>query len=222
VIKGKTVRTKPNPVMIDIYTAVKEKHNIILAVDIMQFTSLISLVTVSRNIKFITAMHLSDQKKKTIVHAVKQAIAVYQGKGHTVTDIEFTETEKKPIHPILADNEFEAIREKKGKCDIRVNVTAKSEHVPEVERQNRVIKERARAIIQTLPYNHTPKKIRIALIQYVVFWLNSIPKNGQDYSTRDLIFGERKLNYDTDKNSIMIQCVRYPLEPMHKFIMTLK
>jgi len=173
VIKGKTVRTKPNPVMIDIYTAVKEKHNIILAVDIMQFTSLISLVTVSRNIKFITAMHLSDQKKKTIVHAVKQAIAVYQGKGHTVTDIEFTETEKKPIHPILADNEFEAIREKKGKCDIRVNVTAKSEHVPEVERQNRVIKERARAIIQTLPYNHIPRKIRIALIlveQYTEKW----------------------------------------------------
>jgi hypothetical protein len=63
VIKGKTVRTKPNPVMIDIDTAVKERYNIVLAVDIMQFTGLIFLVTVSRNFKFITAMHLSDRKK---------------------------------------------------------------------------------------------------------------------------------------------------------------
>jgi hypothetical protein len=47
VIKGKTVRMKPNPVMIDIETAVREKYNIILAVDIMQFTSLVFLVTVS-------------------------------------------------------------------------------------------------------------------------------------------------------------------------------
>jgi len=93
--------------------------------------------------------------------------------------------------------EFEAIRKEMEECGIRVNVTAKQEHVPEVERQNRVIKERARAIIQTLPYNHIPRKIRIALIQFVVFWLNSIPKNGQDYSPRDLIFGEQKLNYDT-------------------------
>jgi len=53
------------------------------------------------------------------VHAVKQAIAVYQGKGHTVTDIEFTETEEKPIHTILADNEFEAIRKEMEECGIK-------------------------------------------------------------------------------------------------------
>jgi len=29
-----------------------------------------------------------------------------------------------------------------------------------------------------------------------VFLLNSIPKTGQDYSPRDLVFGEQKLNYD--------------------------
>jgi hypothetical protein len=35
---------------------------------------------------------------------------------------------------------------------IKANIVAKEEHVPEVERQIRVIKERARAIVQTLPY----------------------------------------------------------------------
>jgi hypothetical protein len=79
---------------------------------------------------------------------------------------------------------------------IRVNLTAKNEHVPEVERQNRVTKERARSIIQTLPYRHVPKKIRIGLIQYVTFWLNNIPKTDQQHSPRDSIISEQKLDYN--------------------------
>jgi hypothetical protein len=55
----------------------------------------------------------------------------------------------------LADNEFEAIREEMEECGIRVNVTAKQEHVPEVERQNRVIKEQARAESFKLYYTVT-------------------------------------------------------------------
>jgi hypothetical protein len=49
--------------------------------------------------------------------------------------------------------------------------------------------------MQTLPYRHVPKKIRIALIQYVTFWLNNIPKVGQQFSPRDIICGEQKIDY---------------------------
>ncbi|MFN9983226.1 MAG: hypothetical protein ACK53Y_25080, partial [bacterium] len=108
----------------------------------------------------------------------------------------FTE-ENQPVRTILGDNEFEAIREDMTILGIEVNVTAKEEHVPEIERQHRVIKERARAVIQTLPYRSMPKKMRVALVHNVVFWLNNIPKLGQDYSPRDLICGEQLLNYRT-------------------------
>jgi hypothetical protein len=195
VIKGKTTKKKSDQVQIELSQAVYER-NIILAVDIMHFTGLNFLVTVSRTIKFITVMHLVNRKKKTIVEAMRQVINLYKGRGHTVTDFEFTETEDKPIHTILADNEFEVIRLEMEGCGIRVNLTAKNKHVPEVERQNRVIKERARSIIQTLPYRHVPKKIRIGLIQYATFWLNNIPKTDQQHSPRDLIFGEQKLDYN--------------------------
>jgi hypothetical protein len=60
-----------------------------------------------------------------------------------------------------------------------------------------VIKERARAVIQTLPYQRMPKKMRIALLQNVIFWVNNIPKMGQDHSPRDLVCGEQVLNYKT-------------------------
>jgi len=125
VIKGKTVHTKPKTVMVDIGYATYEKCNIVLAEDTMHFTSLYFLVTVSRNIKFITTQYLPDRKKKTIIQAIKQTISVYQGKGHTVTDVEITETDKQPIHTILADNEFDKIREEMEQYGIRVNVTAK-------------------------------------------------------------------------------------------------
>jgi hypothetical protein len=96
-----------------------------------------------------------------------------------------------------------------------------------VERQNRVIKERARAIIQTMPYAGIPRKIRIALIQYVVYWLNNIPKSGQEHSPRDLISGEQKLDYEAvcripfgayvqvhDDPTITNTCNLGPLEPL--------
>jgi hypothetical protein len=61
-------------------------------------------------------------------------------------------------HTILADNAFETLREEIEEFGIKVNITAKEEHVPEVERQNQVIKERARGIVQMLPYDTMSRK----------------------------------------------------------------
>ncbi len=104
------------------------------------------------------------------------------------------EDEDKPIHTLLADNEFQTLRDDIENEGVQVHVVTKNEHVPEIERQNRVIKERARAIIQTLPYTDSPKRIRIALIKYVLFWLNNTPKEGQDLSPREMIMGEQVLD----------------------------
>jgi hypothetical protein len=95
---------------------------------------------------------------------------------------------------ILVDNEFQALKEEIEEVGVTVNVVAKDEHVPEVERQNRVIKERARAVVQTLPYKKIPKKIRVALIHYVVFWLNNLPKEGQVQSLKEMIMGAQVLD----------------------------
>jgi len=70
---------------------------------------------------------------------LKQAINVYKGRGHSNTEVKFTEWNT-PVHTTLADNEFEAIREEIEGCGTKDNIAAKEEHVPEVERQNRVIK----------------------------------------------------------------------------------
>jgi len=132
VLKGKTVRIKPTRVTISTEDAVKEKLNIILAIDVMYFSGMSFLVTVSRKIGFITMSFLRDRKKKTIFDAMKQVIGVYKGKGHSVGMMNFTE-QNQPIHTILEDNEFKAIKDDMTEMGIEVNVTAKEEHVPEIE-----------------------------------------------------------------------------------------
>jgi len=194
VLKGKTTRKKTEHVSFEISEKPKPV-NIILSIDVMYFTGLTFLTTVSQNIRFITATLLVDQKKKTIFDAIQQVIRIYKGKGHEVDNIEFEEDEdEKPIHTIMTDNEFKALKENRGEMGMNVHVVSKNEHVPEVERQNRVIKERTRAVIQTMPCKRILKKMRIALIQCTIFWLNNIPKEGQDQSPKEIIMGEQKLD----------------------------
>jgi hypothetical protein len=121
---------------------------------------------------------------------------IYKSRGHQVNDLEFTNQEE-VVNPILADNEFKPLQEDIKEMGVNVHLVSKNKHVPEVERQNQVIKERAQGIVQTLPYSKIPKKIRVALIQYVVFWLNNIPKEDQIQSPREIVMGEQVLDYKT-------------------------
>ncbi len=93
-----------------------------------------------------------------IFKAIQQVFRIYQGRGHIIYDDEFTHGEL-PIHTILVDNEFQTLKEEIEEIGVNVNVVAKDEHIPEEERQNRVIKGQARAAVQRLPHKKIPKKI---------------------------------------------------------------
>jgi hypothetical protein len=90
VLKGKTIRQKQSHVKIetDMKTKVKQER-IILAVDLLYFTGLIFLITVSRDIRFITATMIPDRKKNTIFGALKQVLNLYKGRGHKLDSLEF-------------------------------------------------------------------------------------------------------------------------------------
>ncbi len=113
-----------------------------------------------------------------------------------IQNIEFNKEDEKgeSIHSLIADNEFQLLRDDIEGMGIEVNIISKIEHAPEIERQKRVIKERAKGIIQTLPYRMLPKKMRMTMIQYVVFWLNNIPKEDQNESPREMIIGHQVLD----------------------------
>ncbi len=81
-IKGKTTRTKPEPIKVHLEETPQPK-NIVLSIDVMFFTGLPFLITVSRNIRFITVTLLTDRKKGTLLKAIQQVCRLYQGRGHT-------------------------------------------------------------------------------------------------------------------------------------------
>jgi len=58
---------------------------------------------------------------------------------------------------------------------IILNVTSRDEHVPEIERFIRTVKERVRAIVNTLPLEQYPNRLIIEMVYNALFWLNCFP-----------------------------------------------
>jgi len=77
------------------------------------------------------------------------------------------------VGTVLMDNEFESLRSLIP--IVSINTTAAKEHVPDVECQIRLIKERGRGIVNTLPFKKLPRIVIIELIYHVVLWLNGFP-----------------------------------------------
>jgi hypothetical protein len=81
------------------------------------------------------------------------------------------------ISDLHADMEFECIRN--NVLPSRLNVTAANDHVGEVERSIRTMKERARTTIHGLPFKRLPKQMIQALVYHAAKGLNHFPaKNG--------------------------------------------
>jgi hypothetical protein len=90
------------------------------------------------------------------------------------------------------DNEFEKVHDHVPMVDM--NTPAATEHVAEIERRIRIIKERSRAITCTLPYKALPNQILIRLLHFVVMWINNMPSAtgiSTQYSLRELILHTR-------------------------------
>jgi hypothetical protein len=94
----------------------------------------------------MTVEYLIGRKQHHLVNSIKKIVNLYKQRGFT-------------IETALMDREFECLR---GDLpELNLNTTAASEHVPDVERQIRVLKERSRAIRSTLPFKAIPGRIII-------------------------------------------------------------
>ena len=90
------------------------------------------------------------------------------------------------VGTVLMDNEFEKLRNLVP--ILVINTMAAKEHVPEVERKIRLIKERGRGILNTLPFKKMPRLVLIELVY--MLWLNAFPaKSGvsETLSPREIV-----------------------------------
>ena len=114
-----------------------ERHNYItLTADVMFVNGIVFLVSLSRGIRMYTCEHVPNQKPAQLSSSLKKIINLYARGGITV-------------RTIMMDMEFEKVKDEKGMELIDVNTTAAREHVGEIERGIRYLKERCRCSVST-------------------------------------------------------------------------
>jgi hypothetical protein len=178
---GKTVRQQPAPVLTD-YVEIPQpiidlNKDVNLAADVMFVCGLCFMDSTSRTLKFTTIEHVPRRTKPMLVKSLNKVFNIYNSRNFKVITA-------------LVDREFEPLWSQIHGTVL--NTTAASEHVPDIERQIRVIKERARAIVSTLPFKNLPSRMIIQLIHFVVLWLNAFPPSSgvsNTYSPRTIMTG---------------------------------
>ena len=189
-LKGKTTRKRP--IGVGLYNhmsippgIVEQYRDVIIAVDVLYVNKLPFIATISRYIRFGTVEFLRNQKTTTLTEHVKQVNRLYRQRGF------------RPVYALM-DGQFEPLRGDLADLGIQLNTVSNDEHVPEIERQIRTLKERTRAIYCTLPFRKMPRRLIIEMLYAANYWLNMFPRKGgisTTMSPRTLLTG-LTMNYN--------------------------
>jgi len=182
-LRGKQTRTKPERVRVEIVQIPRDfvqlHKYVTLVADVMFVNGLPFLVTSSRGISLVTVEYLPSRTAKRLVNTLNRVFTIYGTAGFIV-------------QTALMDYEFEKL--KTLMPNVTLNTTAASEHMGEIERKIRVIKERAGCTVNTLPYPTLPDLMIIELMHFCVMWMNSFPVKlgiSEKYSPREIIMRQK-------------------------------
>jgi hypothetical protein len=105
---------------------------------------------------------IKSRKHKELLAAIQSVQRIYALPGFKVT------------HGHV-NGEFEPMRGDLQATGMALNVVSNDEHVPEIERYIRTVKERIRCVYNTVPFKRMPSRMVIEMVQASVFWLNMFP-----------------------------------------------
>ncbi|MGL5934526.1 MAG: hypothetical protein ACRCZI_02770, partial [Cetobacterium sp.] len=192
-LKGKTTRKKSTPVhgseMKVPRDLLKLHRDVTMSIDIFFVTGIPFFLTLSHKIDFMSTTHLENCKIVTIAKAFREVYMYYYNRGFRIT-------------MVLADGEFAPLKQliQSEPNAPTVNLTSRNEHVPEIERRIRVIKERARAVRHSLPFKALPRLMTTHLVLHVVKQMGYFPTKAgisESLSPRAIMTGNT-LDYKRD------------------------
>jgi hypothetical protein len=156
-LKGKTVRQRPERIEPEYLGNRRDfyrlHHFVTLTTDVMFVNGLAFFTTLGRDIRFGTAEHVPSRTAKQLAKSLMQIIK-------------------------FMDGEFEKI---KPEVELDVNISAAREHVDEIERYHKTLKERCRCVLSDMrpigsdAYQFLHKQIVIWLVYFCIMMLNSVP-----------------------------------------------
>jgi hypothetical protein len=141
----------------------EQYRSVTLCIDIIFVNKVLFLLTISKNIKFITGSVLENRTEASLVKAIAEIHGIYRSRGFRVVNI-------------LGDGEFECTRGALA-TDLHsnLNICGEDEHVPDIERCIRTIKERTRCTYNVLEVEQYPPKMISEMVFSSIFWLNAFP-----------------------------------------------
>jgi hypothetical protein len=167
-MKGNSTRQKTIRKSSSIVTVPREfitaQKNITMSVDFFFINKYVFLTTVSTNVCFTTTSHCSTRKVRHYWNFLKEVLLIYNRRGLRVT-------------LVRADLEFKPLEElvKQLPCVPDLDIAAKEEHVGDVERNIRYLKEKFRQKRHTLPFRQIPGVIIVRMVQVCTMMLNMFP-----------------------------------------------
>jgi hypothetical protein len=154
ILKGKTVRRGPprvdtNNKYTPLSAAVHERYQeVTLCADVMYVNGIAFFVSVSRKIKFGTIEELESQSQARLLKAFQDIARIYHHSGFR-------------IRHALMDGQFGCLEGDLMGMQVLLNKTGNDEHVGDIERYIRTVKERMRCRYNTLPFKKVPGRMVI-------------------------------------------------------------
>lgn len=189
IIKGKHKERKEKPLP-DRYEAARDlpvQRDQVLFADIAAVEGTRYLVSISVPLGLIIVSSLTDKTTKTIATELHRFVQRYTARGFAVTKV-------------VTDSEecFAAASPALEGAGIALEHSPPNKHVHKIEVTIRIVKERARAILHSLPYT-LPRKLLPNLVLFVTARLNASPCSTRvDPTPPREIFLNRKSSMKTD------------------------
>ena len=188
-LQGQMVRTTPSSVRIQSTPIpapiIKQHPTLQLYLDFFFVNNIPFLHTKSSQVNFLTAHGNVGRSVSSIKKILDSVITTYESRGFRITDIH-------------GDNEFDVQTLRDFLLPAVLHIYGRDEHVPTIERSNRTVKERCRAICNSLPYRRYTKLMVIMLVRFVIYWLNAIPPTtgvSATISPSSIVRGTSKPNF---------------------------
>ena len=187
--KGKSTRRRPSPVVENTVAIPKELYEIHEAVDLCIDAMFVNghafLSTVSKKIIYRTCSP-TEPKLKDYRSALLEVLGIYDRASFKIGSI----SADREFKPLLERIQLEGYK-------FEMNIASAQEHVPEAERNNRVLKERIRAAFHSVPFKALPIPMLRNMCMEAARKLNFFPAAGgisKYFSPREILH-QRKLDY---------------------------
>ena len=134
--------------------------NITLCCDLFYVLGLTFSLSTSRNLRYLSCRHLADRSLPSIKQSISSDLSLYRTRGFT------------PV-AIHADGEFAAAQS--AFPDINFAICSADDHVPEIERAIRTVKETIRSTIHGMPFSRLPRVLVKELAIHAIHTINMLP-----------------------------------------------